>query len=259
MKKTDRGAIWGTRLFRSAGGRLLVKTETASAESARDDRRELLAAALGVREVVADGAPAAALADDRLERVRLGRRLDQHLPADREADPADALRVDLGAILEERDGRVQVALALPAEDVRVAVALALAAAVEEEDAVAVFREHPRLLPWARAARNGDHGGAVLRRDVPALEPQAVARRELDVLVRRPEIGRRHLCPRRVRDDVGETDREQDERPRRPPPRPRAGAVAGSARPMRRPSAATARASRPRSRAASGRPGCRESR
>ena len=86
---------------------------------------------------VADGAAAAALGDDRLQRVGLGRGLDHHLAADREADAADPLGVDVGAGLEEGDRGVDVALALPAEQVRVALALALAAAVEEQDAVAV--------------------------------------------------------------------------------------------------------------------------
>jgi hypothetical protein len=52
-------------------------------------------------------------------------------PTDR-PKAADALRVDVRPSLEERDGRLDVLLALPAGGVRVALALALSAAVEEE-------------------------------------------------------------------------------------------------------------------------------
>ena len=45
----------------------------------------------------------------------------------------------------------EVAVAGPAEDVRIALARALAAAVEEEDAVAVLDEHARVLLRAGAA------------------------------------------------------------------------------------------------------------
>ena len=97
-----------------------------------------------------------------LRAVGLGRRLDHHLAADREADAADPLGIDVGATLQERDGRVDVSLALPAEGVGVALALALAAAVEEEDAVAVAREQPR--PLLRAARPGNEITAAPFRD-----------------------------------------------------------------------------------------------
>ena len=50
-----------------------------------------------------------------------------------------------GRLCRNVDRGVDVALALPAEDVRIALALALAAAVEEQDAVAVVGEHPRAL------------------------------------------------------------------------------------------------------------------
>ena len=96
-----------------------------------------------------------------------------------------------GPVLEEGDGRVDVALAVPAESVRVALALALAAAVEEQHAVAVAGE--QLRPRLRAdARPGNEITAAPLRDgtYQPLEPQAVARRELDVLVRSAEVCRR---------------------------------------------------------------------
>ena len=126
-------------------------------------------------------------------------------PTERPMPPMRS-RIDVGAALEERDGRVDVALALPAEEVRVALALALAAAVEEQHAVAVAREQLRALAAGRPARERDHRRAVPRRDVPALEPQPVARREL----RRSRAARRGRQagrgPCRVRDDVRERDR-----------------------------------------------------
>ena len=135
MKKLAVGAIFAISLFR-LGGR----------QGAREDRgcRANRAAGqdpldeTGVRDVVADRLAARALGDDRLERVRVCGGVDQHLAADREADPADPVGIDVRAALEVLDRGVEVAVADPAEDVRVAVARALAAAVEEEDAVAVL-------------------------------------------------------------------------------------------------------------------------
>ena len=104
-----------------------------------------------------------------VEAVRLGGRLDHHLAAHREPDAPDPIRVDVGPAPEIVDGGVHVPLALPAEDVRVALALALAAAVEEEDAVPVADEHPRLPLCTPPPWKGDDRRAVLRGHVPALE------------------------------------------------------------------------------------------
>ena len=151
-----------------------------------------------------------ALGHDRPERGGLRSRFDHHLAADGEADPADPVGVDIGPTLQEGNGRVDVSLALPAEEIRVALALALAATVEHQDAVAVPREHLRPLLRGGAAGEGDHRRAVPRRDVPALQAQAVAGRELDVLVRRAEVGGRHLRAGDMRHDVGDRHREEDQ-------------------------------------------------
>ena len=108
--------------------------------------------------------------------------MEHQLAADGQPEAADALGVDVGPALEERDGGLDVLLALPAERVRVALALALTAAVEEQHAVAVPGEHARLRLGAVAAGERDHGGAVLGRDVPAGELEPVARGERDLLV-----------------------------------------------------------------------------
>ena len=102
-------------LAASAGGRSSVKSAVGDRDDAVAERRRASRRA-GVGEVVADGAAARALGDDRPQRGRLGRGLDHHLAADREADAADPLRVDVGPALEERDGRVDVARAVPAEE-----------------------------------------------------------------------------------------------------------------------------------------------
>src|SRR5262245_61707463 len=85
------------------------------------------------------------LRDDRLQLVVLRRLLDHHLAADGEPEPADPPVRDVGPCLQVVDRRRDVAVALPAEQVRVTFALALAAPVEEEHAVAVAREQPRGL------------------------------------------------------------------------------------------------------------------
>ena len=116
---------------------------------------------------------------------------DHHLAADGEPDAADSLGIDVRLTLQERNRRVDVPLALPAEGVRVALALALAAAVEEQDAVSVAREQLGPLLGGGAARERDHRGSVARPDVPALQEQAVGRPELHVLVGSAEVGSRN--------------------------------------------------------------------
>ena len=71
--------------------------------------------------------------------------LEQRLASDREADTADAPVVDVRARPQIGDRGVEVTLGAPSEDVRIAVALALSAPVEEQDAVAMTRQHARGL------------------------------------------------------------------------------------------------------------------
>src|SRR5215211_1318161 len=170
----------------------------------------LIPSATRIRQVVTDGAAAAALRDDRLQRVRFGGGLDHHLSADGEADAADPAGIDVGAALQELDGRVDVALTLPAEQIRVALALALAAPVEEQDSVAVVGQDLRPLLGGRAAGEGDDGRAVLRLDVPPLQRQAVARLELDVLVGSAQIRGRDVRAPDVGDDVRDGERERND-------------------------------------------------
>ena len=110
-----------------------------------------------------------ALGDDRLQVRGLRRSLDHHLAADGEADAADSPGIDVGLTLQERNGCVNVPLALPTEGVRVALALTLTAAVEQQDAVSVAFEQLGPLLRGGAAREGDHRGPVARPDVPALQ------------------------------------------------------------------------------------------
>ena len=84
--------------------------------------------------------------------------------------------------MQPGDGGVDVFGVVPAEQVRVALAAVIAARVEQEHAVAVAGEHPRLRQLARARRVGDHGRAVARADIPAGEPEAVARPQRHLLV-----------------------------------------------------------------------------
>src|SRR5215211_1075881 len=135
--------------------------------------------------------------------------MDQHLTSDREADGADLGRVDVRPRTEIRSSGVQVPLPSPAEGVRVALALPFAAAVEQENSIAVARKHARLLLGARAAGESNYGGAVLRRDVPTLEEEPVAGPELDLLESAPELGPRNLGPRGVGDDIGDRCRQED--------------------------------------------------
>ena len=93
MKNTERSPIFGTRLLR-VGGRQVVGEERGrrGGDAHADDLEPLV---LGCDERVPHRAAARALGDDRLERGRLGGRLDQHLAADRQPDGADALRIDV--------------------------------------------------------------------------------------------------------------------------------------------------------------------
>ena len=110
-----------------------------------------------------------------------------------------------GPVLQVRDGGLDVLVAAPAPGVGPALAAALAAAVEEQHAVAVAGEHARLALRAVAAREGDDRGAVARGDVPALELEPVAGRELHVLVSDAEVVLRHDGSRGVDGHVAKPD------------------------------------------------------
>ena len=148
MSMTGRGAMRPTSVFRFAAGASFVKTAIAPTLTAMLDRVQQLARSarrspsISISSTLSLKARAPAPSDTTaLQVVVLGGRLEHHLAADRQADPADAVGVDVGARLEVVDRRLHVAVAAPAEGVWLAVALALAAAVEDEHAVAVASEH----------------------------------------------------------------------------------------------------------------------
>ena len=153
-----------------------------------------------------------------------------------------------GCRRRKRDGGAQVGLAGPAEGVVVALARALAAAVEQEHAVAVADEHPRVRHRLRAARERDDGGAVARRDVPGTQSQSVARGQPHVARwgrPRSTAARRASVPcasRRSRSRWGERPGRRARGPRRR--RPHGGGAAGRASPS---CGGCARASRHRAR------------
>ena len=64
-------------------------------------------------QLLADGAVAGPVGDDRLEVVCLGRRFQEELPSDREPEAADPLGIDVGPGLQERDRGQQVARPSP--------------------------------------------------------------------------------------------------------------------------------------------------
>src|SRR4051812_29811778 len=164
-----------------------------------------------VRAPVAERLPARTLGHDRPEHLRVRRGMDQHLAADREADAADPLGVDVLAPAEVRGGSTEISIADPAEGVRITFARAFAAAVEEQDAVPVPNQHPCLLLRARPSGRNDHRRAVPRPDEPALEAQSVARGEENVLGLGAEVRRWDMCSQSVRDGVRDRRGEQDDR------------------------------------------------
>ncbi len=175
-----------TRLFRFGGAAWLEKSIVPAVITSEVGISPHLPLPAG--EVLAERAGAGAVGDDRLEAVRFGCGLEECLAADGEADAADPVPVDVGALLEVRDGGVHVVVGIPAEGVGVAVALAFTAAVEQQHAVAVTDEHARRLLRASAAGRGDHGSAVLRGHVPASERQTVTGPEGHVLVGGAQAG-----------------------------------------------------------------------
>ena len=161
--------------------------------------------------VLGEGAPPGTLGHHGGELVGLGGGLDHHLAADGEADAADPLGVDVGPALEVVDRGLDVRVAAPAPGVGLALAATLAATVEEQHAVAVPGEHPRRPLRAVAAGERDHRGAVLRRDVPALELEPVAGRELHVLVGDAEPVRRDDGAADVRGPVADRGSDDERR------------------------------------------------
>lgn len=160
--------------------------------------------------MVAERAHPGAVGHDGPQRRGVGGRLEQQLTADRQADPADPRAVDVGARREVAQGRRQVSLTVPPERVEVTLARPLPAAVEQQDAVAVANEHPRVGHRAGATREGDHRSAVARRHVPALQNQSIARSEAHLFVRASEISGRHRRPGLVRRKDRERRRKNDE-------------------------------------------------
>ena len=188
--------------------RAVVREDAVGGRHRRSDRREehvLPAFDLGRAD-----RETGALGDDRLEHGRLRGGHEQDLAADRGAEAADAVRVDVRAGLEVLGAGDQIAVAGPANEV--ALASTLSARVEQQHAVAVAREHPRLLD-GRAAWEHDHCPSVARGDVQRGQLDAVARGDLHVLVGKAERrGRAGAAD--VRIAVREADREDEEDDRR---------------------------------------------
>jgi hypothetical protein len=136
--------------------------------------------------------------------------LEHHLTADGEADGADPGPAHVRTPTEPRHRRVDVGLSAPAEHVRVAVAPVVAAGVDEEHAVAVADEHPRLGHGALARRVGDHRRAVAGRDVPGGQIDTILRPDRDPLVGATEIDRHDRLARSMRGDDRDRDRRHDE-------------------------------------------------
>src|SRR4029077_6646661 len=105
--------------------------------------RDQFLPAASVHDVVPDRTAARAFGDDCLELIGLRCRLDQHLAAHGEPDATDPLGIDVLLPLQERNRRMDVPLALPAESVGVSLALALAAAIEQQNAISVASEQLR--------------------------------------------------------------------------------------------------------------------
>ena len=117
---------------------------------------------------------AGALGHDGAELVGCGGGLEHQLATDGEAEAADAAFLDVGPALQERDRRLDVLAAAPAPGVGVAFALAFAATVEQQDAVTVAGQHPRLRSAGRCGpgtRSPRHRCATAR-----TSPRARARR-----------------------------------------------------------------------------------
>ena len=138
---------------------------------------------------LADGSLAGALGDDGAEAGVPGGRFEHLLAADREADPADTPLAHVGPALQPGDRGVEVPGRAPAECVRGALALLVAAHVQQQDAVPMADEHPRMVELADPRRERDHCRPVARRDIPGREIEPVGGRHGDRLVRRSEVRR----------------------------------------------------------------------
>ena len=168
-------SIFGATSVRFGGGAVLEKTAVPTVTTRKPGAFEHALEPVELLQLLAELTRAGTFGDDGGELVGLGCGLEHQLAADREAEAADLARLDVRPRLQELDRGQDVLVAAPAEQVAVAFALAFAAAVEEQDAVAVADEHAGVRLRSAAAREGDHGGAVLRGHVPPLELEAVAR------------------------------------------------------------------------------------
>ena len=151
------------------------------------------------------------------------RGLQQHLAADRQAEAADAAVAHVGAFAQVGDGGAQVRLAAPAAGVVVALARALAATVEQQDAVAVAYEHPRvrtgpLRPGkaitAAPLRDGTYQPASRSPSLVVSDTSTYGRPRSTACDRRPRLVVGHDRERDRHDHEEERDRrdDADERP-----------------------------------------------
>ena len=192
-QQRGRGAIRGTTSINVGGGRSLENT--ASANVLDEQPRSVDPEGGGVELLVLlSRLPRpGTLGDHRGDVGVLGRRLQHLFGADREADAADPGRVDVGPGLEEVDSGMRCPASRPSRTCCRHRHFTHSSTVQQQHAVAVPREHPRVRLRHVPAVEGDDRGAVLRRHVPARELEAVAGGDGDVLVRRAQVRRRTLA------------------------------------------------------------------
>ena len=164
MKRIGRGAILPTSPARFGGAEWFAKSAVPAVKTSDvgiSARFELPGRARSSRS---DLAPAP-VGDDRALAGRLRRCLEERLAADGEAKASDAPRSTSRTSVQERRPRARGRDPPTNRERTSASALALPATVEQQDAVAVAREHPRRRSRAGTARSDDDRRTVARRHV----------------------------------------------------------------------------------------------
>ena len=161
---------------------------------------------LDAGEVGLPDPPPGPFGDNRAEDRGLRGGTEQDLAADRRAEAADPIRVDIRSSLEILSSCDQVSVAGPANEV--ALASALSSRIEEEHSVPVTPKYARLLHGRRSGKDHDRG-AVPGRDVRGGELEPVACLDGHGFVRDADL-RRCSGAADVRVAVGERDRGDDE-------------------------------------------------
>jgi hypothetical protein len=135
--------------------------------------------------------------------------LEQRLASDGEPETADGAVADVGLRCQEVDRGSRIRCGLPPEVVRIALGGALAPGVEQEHAVAVRHQHPRMLGDVTGLQ--EDRSTVARWHVPTGEHHTIMGADADRPVRMTQVDRAGRPGGHANGNDGRAEREDHQR------------------------------------------------